>query len=262
MNYSVILNNLKQFSGSGTYFTLLLICLLYFLFSLKDERRAALLYFPASVLFVYFCPAWCIYIKLRDDGGILYRILWLIPFGVIICFVLIELIYKLPKKARGFSFAVAVLIIMTGGSYVYSNPIVSKAENPYHMPKQVVEICDEIIVEGREVACCFPPEFIQYVRQYTPYVRQPLGRDFQLYGLEIISQYKDIWCLYNDEAVDVDTAAPLLKNLGIQYLVLSQDKGIKGSLADYHFYYAFSVDGYDVYLDNDAYLGIDYVNFS
>ena len=262
MNYSVILDNLKQFSGSGTYFTLLLICLLYFLFSLKGEKRNALLYFPVAVLLVYFCPAWCIYINIRDDGDILYRILWLIPFGVIICFTLIELIYKLPEKTRGFSFAAAVLIIMASGSYVYSNPIVSKAENAYHMPKQVVEICDEIIVEGREVACCFPPEFIQYVRQYTPYVCQPLGRDFQLYGLDESPEYEGIKSLYYDEVVDVDIVAPTLKDFNIQYLVLSQDKKIKGSLADYHFYYAFSVDGYDVYLDNDKYIGIDYVNFT
>ena len=56
------------------------------------------------------------------------------------------------------------VLVMLSGSFIYSNEFFNRAENLYHVPQSVVDICDAIEVEGREVMAVFPAELLQYVR--------------------------------------------------------------------------------------------------
>ena len=69
------------------------------------------------------------------------------------------------------------MVLMISGKLVYSSPLFSRAENTYHIPQVVVDICDAIEVEGREVMAAFPDEFLLYVRQYSPVICMPYGRE-------------------------------------------------------------------------------------
>lgn len=255
MNYSMFSETLKQYSGSGLLFLLFLISVLFLGFKTsKTTEKKITVWYSLFVLAVFFCPVWLIYDRIRDDSGILYRILWLIPMSIIICYALIQAVFLIPKKYRVFGFSAAVLLIMLSGKYVYSNPFFSKAENQYHVPETVVKICDELRVEGREVRVCMPLEFIQYTRQYSPYIVLTYGRDVLLYDDGDSSS--DVHVLFREEVYNAYEIAAELKRTSTPYFVVQKDISFTESMGNYGFYYYDTIDDYDIYLDSEAYLGL------
>ena len=96
--YGNILDNLSSFVGNGFYFVLLLCSILLLLFSMKkSEKKIMLVCYPLFCLLVFFCPIWIVYFIKQKDGEILYRILWLVPIGLIVCFAFVEFIGKINE---------------------------------------------------------------------------------------------------------------------------------------------------------------------
>lgn len=255
----VLLDNLTSYSGSGLLFLLLLVSVIFLFFKEKDKtKRIMLVAFPVLIFAIALCPAWAIYAALRDDAVILYRIFWVVPSVVIIGYAMIEVISMLPAKMRAFSFAGAVAVIIISGKYIYANPFFSKAENVYHLPETVIEICDEIEVPGREVRACFPDELIQYVRQYTAVVLLPYGRGSFMSSSRIINN--DLEYEMSRKIVNTKKLTEELRKTDTHYLIVASDKQFDDSLWKYEFCYVTSIGGYDIYLDNLAYLGLETVN--
>lgn len=253
--YSNILDNLSSFVGNGTYFILFLCSILLLLFSMKtSEKRIMLVCYPLFCLLVFFCPIWLVYFMKQKDGEILYRILWLVPIGTIVCFAFVEFIGKVKGRARHFIFVVAALILVLGGDYIYNNVMFTKSENEYHVPQTVVDICDEIIIPGREIAACFPDEFVNYVRQYTAMVYLPYGRSTFLQGSN--QEHKRIKELVNAEVLDTKKLTEELRESSTPYLIVSADKVFEEDISQYGFKHVMSINGYNVYLDESAYLGL------
>ena len=260
MDISFIFDNLISFSGSGLFFILLLVGVLYLGFSMKKSaEKTMLVWFPSFALLIYFFPAWALFDRLRGDGEILYRVLWLIPMGVIICYTLVQVVYLLPKKLRVVAFALAVLLIMGSGKYIYSNAQYTKATNASHVPGEVKEICDKIVVPGREISACFPIEMVQYVRQYTALIMQIYGRD----ALMLSGYYNvvtEIEPLLDEKIYDSQKIADELRASYTQYFIVSKEKEFTDSFDKYGFELAFETEGYLVYVDETAYLGLDLAN--
>ena len=251
-----MLDNLRGFSGSGFLFILLLASVLFLGFRLKKSaEKTATAWYPLYVLLIFFCPLWIIYLNRAEDGEILYRVLWMIPFAVIICFALVEAVFMMPEKYRVVSFLAAVAVIMISGKYIYSNPYFTKADNQYHVPQEVVDICDDIKVEGREVRACFPIEHIQYVRQYSPYVCLAYGRSVLLGG--VYNDYSNVESYLNDETIDTKGFVAELRRIGTPYLVLARERKMTEQLESYGYNYVKSYGDYNLYLDETAYLGTD-----
>ena len=236
-----ILDNLKDYSGSGLLFILLLISVVFLGFRLKRGAvKTMTVFLPVFVLAIFFCPLWKIYMDIAGDGEILYRLLWMIPSAVIVCYALVEAVHMVPEKFRAVSFAGAVLIVILSGRYIYSSPFFSKAENSYHVPQVVVDICDDIRVEGREVRACFPIEHIQYVRQYTPYVCLSYGRTVLLgHGF---NQYSNVERFLNEEIIDTAGLVEELRRVDNHYLILNSDRKMTEDLAKYGCIYIKSYD--------------------
>ncbi len=250
----IMLDNLRDFSGSGFLFILLLVSIVFLGFRLKRGTVKTLtVYLPIFVLAIFFCPLWNIYTKNAEDGEILYRLLWMIPFAVVVCSALVEAVHMLPERYRAVSFATAVLIIMISGKYIYANPHFSKAENSYHVPQDVVDICDDIRIEGREIRACFPIERIQYVRQYSPYVCLAYGRTVLLgNGYNDYSQVEEF---LDDEVIDTEGLTAELRRVDTPYLILKHDTDMTEKPDKYGFNFVKSYGEYDLYLDENAYLG-------
>ncbi len=254
-NVGSITENLASFTGSGGFFVLLAVSVLYLFFFLKEkEHRPVLVWLPVAVMLVFFCPLWIIYIKKSVDGEILYRILWLIPMGAVICVALTHLISKLGEKLRPVAFAGAVLVLVLAGEYIYKDVGFKKAENIYHIPETVVKLCDEIHVEGREIKACFPKEFVTYVRQYDTMIFLTYGRNSYMPKFEAPS---DLKYLLQQEKIDTSVLAELLRDTHSPYLILASDRVLTEDILNYDFSYVKTIDGYDIYLDNREYIGID-----
>ena len=114
-------------------------------------------------------------------------------------------------------------------------------------------------MEGREIRAAFPDELMVYVRQYTDYVFLPYGREtlFDTFG-----SYNELHSILNEDTIDTKRAVELLRESDTPYLVISSEKKFTESLSYYEFIYVTSYEGYDIYLDNQAYIGLDFVNFT
>ncbi len=255
-----IFENLKSFAGAGLTLTLFFIALVYLMIKLpKGPKKTALVWFSLFSLAIFFCPLWIVYAKFREDAEILYRILWMIPMGAVIVTAMVEFVSSLDSKKETVAVIVMVALIIISGKYVYANRQFKPAENEYHVPQTVVDICDEIIVPGREIRACFPIEMVQYVRQYTALVCQPYGRSTLLYGA-YGENYSVIGKLLEAEVYDAKKLSEELRAADTPYFIVSSDKKFTENMSNYDYYYVTNIDGYDIYLDNNAYIGIDFIN--
>ena len=258
--YKTVNGSFKAFQGNGLIVIFFLVAVLFIAFSRRDRFiKDVFVKFPVYVLIVFFLPIWYVYINFKEDYEILYRILWLLPMGVVICYVFVEVIHKLDEKMRPIAFLAAVLLLVVSGEFMYTSEYFSRAENEYHVPDAVVNICDEIEVEGREIRVIVPDELLSYVRQYSSTVCLPYGRE-TLMGLytDYVEEIKDY---FDAEIIDTPKAVDALRNNDTPYVVVRNDAKFSESLADYGFVYVTSFDDYDMYLDSEAYIGVDYINY-
>ena len=257
--FNAVTSSFSEFQGSGLIFILFLISILFIACGKREKNiKDIFVKYPVYVLIVFFVPIWYVYIYYFSDYEILYRILWLLPIGVTVCYVLIEVIYKLPEKFRTVGFVAAILLLVISVEYTYSNEYFSFAENEYHIPQIVVDICDETEVEGREIRIAVPDELLSYVRQYTNTIWLPYGRE-TLMGLG--SGDSLLRSLLSEPVIDTKAVVEELRHYETPYLIVRDDTKFTESLADYDYVYVTSYDNYDMYMDNDTYYGIDDIDY-
>ena len=259
-SYKTIIENIDSFAGTGGYVVLFCACILFLFVTEKDRvKRALFVYLPLAVLLIFFCPLWVLYFKFSQDAEILYRLLWLIPFGMVIAYALVKLTFMIPGKFKYLSAVAGMVIVALFGSYIYKSPYFSKAENEYHVPDTVVKICKEIEVPGREIRACFPEEFTSYVRQYSATVFLTYGRESYMFG-DVDTLGSEAMALLRAPRVDMEALANILREKDTPYLVIRNDRAFTENPWVYDFCFVTEIDGYDIYLDNRAYIGLDYIN--
>ncbi len=257
--FLAIIDSFRTFQGSGLIVVLTFLALIYLAYSSKNRFvKDTLLKYPIYVLLIFFCPIWYVYVYLFSDHEILYRLLWILPFGVVICYVFTELIFKLQEKIRPVALAVGIVILVISGEYTYGNQYFSRAQNIYHVPDTVVNICNEIEIEGREIRAAFPDELINYVRQYSGAICLPYGRDN---FMDLSAWQDELQVVLRSDVINTEKCAYLLRDTETAYLIVSSEKRFTESLSNYDFVYVTTVDGYDIFLDNNAYIGIDFINY-
>lgn len=253
-----ILQIYHEYVGSGMIGALFLSSVVYLIFGEKAPAKKLVLgIIPLVIVALFACPlfAWVIYLWL--DSEIYYRILWLLPVTIVIAYAGTKLILRMQGAKR----LVAVLgvcgVIIICGDYVYDNPYFTVAENPYHVPDTVVKICDEIRVEGREVRAVFPMEMLQYVRQYTPFVCMPYGREMLVERWNFQSQVYDAYELgWPDGIIHAKNLAEACRNHAVHYIIWDERRAMDGQLEDWNFALKKKIDGYTIYVDEEAYLGL------
>lgn len=255
MKNSLFSENFKAFSGEGLLFVLFIAALLYLALTEKRrDRKLMLVWYPIYALAIFFCPLWMIYDGLREDSEILYRLLWLIPMGIVISKAMIDVIFRFSDKYRPVCFCIAIGIIVLFGKHVYSNYFITKAENKYHVPQTVVEICDKIRTEGREFGVCMPIEFIQSTRQYDAAVVLAYGREVLIDNdVKMLSNVQDY--LFED-VLDTEAICTELRRAYIPYWVVKNNTEFKELPEKYGFELFDRVDEYNIYLDKEAYMGL------
>lgn len=240
-----------KYNGSGMMLNWFLVAWVYLLIcEKKKQNRILFIYAPAVILVLFFNPLFFKVFSKVTEEAIYFRFLWLIPTTTVIGYAVVRLCNTL-QGAKRICFAVIALVLMvSSGKLVYTNPLFSKAENPYHVPQEVVEICDTIKVEGREVMAAFPEEFILYVRQYSPLVCMPYGREVYM------GEYNELHVLMRQEEIVVEELAALAKQYSCHYVILSEDKLLEGDMADYEYEVFGKVGEYVIYRDTSIYLGL------
>ena len=240
---------LKQYSGQGMIITLYFVALTYLWLEEKEKiKRRLLVGLPVGILLMFFCPLVVIFLEKLSEEDVFWRMLWSIPMMSVIAYAGVKLLSKAEGLKRYFAIAVLVAVIMIGGNYLYDNPGFLKAENPEHIPSEVVELCDEIIVDGREVAACFPAEMLMYVTQYTAYIQMPYGREVFLRPDGVI-MWDGLYEIMEDEEVDATVLAEELRKQKCHFVVLRNSTVLTGDLESHNWQKYYESDNYTVYLD-------------
>lgn len=249
--WSEIVALCMDYSGNGLAVGLFFVSFVYLMIAEKEKsKRIILLYTTLATILLFLCPIFAKVIYSLMDDEIYYRILWLIPMSVVIAYAGIHVISRLPKNWMKVSEAVlgCVVIIITG-DYVYDNPFFSAANNRFHVPQTVADVCDEMIIEGREVRAVVPSEMLAYVRQYTANVCMPYGRDLMV---EVWITDNPLYDAMLERPVDCEKIAALAVEQSCHYIVLHESTEQTGDFEENGFHLKNTVDGYRIYLWDGA----------
>lgn len=249
-----------SYMGNGIIIGWYVVSLVYLFLKEKDSaKRIMFLYFPAVLLLFYFNPLFVRLVYGFIGEEIYYRLLWLLPMSVTIAYVIVCIYTSLCGKKQLSFLAVCMVGILLSGKCIYTNPHFSVAENRYHVPQAVVEICDAIRVEGREVTAAFPVELVQYVRQYDATICMPYGREV------LVSQWgtgHPLLDLLSQREISAEEFAYLSKDTEngcvwpCNYIIVPQGTVVKGDLEEYGIVLYDTIAGYDVYHDTSFYIGL------
>lgn len=240
--------------GTGLTVILFLAAELYLFLTEKNKNnRIVFVYVPVGVLLLFFCPFFASVVSCFTEDEIYYRMLWLLPMVPVLAYTGVRLAAGQKGKKRAAVGAAMAVVGMLAGRLVYQSEFFSKAENSYHVPSVVVDLCDAIVVEGREVRAAFPMELLQYVRQYTAYVYMPYGREVLI---DRWNMGDELYDLLLKESLDVELIVQEARARECHYLIFSEKKKLDGDFEDYEYSLFDQIDGYVIYVDDTLYRGL------
>jgi len=254
----------KAYSDKNIYMTLFFCGILYLWITEEDKgKKMIFIYASGCILFLFFFPlSTYVLIHTVFDQETYYRILWFLPVSIVVAYSAIRIISRQEKKSRKIVLALlACVILAAGGDYTYDNPTYEKAANLYHIPQQVVDICEAIKPNEENtygwVCAVVPQEMISYVRQYDSTIHLPYGR-------EVLIERWNLWNpMYQTMEADIIYAKTLAKQAredDCQYIILHQDKVFDEDIQQYNFQLVDNIDGYNIYWDAENPMGVTYID--
>ena len=241
--FGTIMSVIKSYMGTGFVTVIFLLCLAYLVFTEKDRvKRCAFIYMPLVVIVVFLCPlTYFIYAKVEEVTY--YRLLWLIPVTPVIAYAAVSYLSSIkPGKKKTLTAIALALFIAFSGKLMYSSVHMVRAENLSHMPQAVIDICDALHVEGREVRAAVPEELMQFIRQYDPCICLDFGRQ---YLMDIYADEND----FRDALIAKEKDPVLIGTLGTQrevhYIIVRQGEEFEEIPVNYEEY--MRIDGFVIY---------------
>ena len=241
---------LKLYAGTGFFVGLFLAALIYLAICEKEMHKKILLVFVPEVLFVIFMLpiSRIVFVAVMDDGETYYRILWMIPMGVVIAYAAC----KLFAEHRRVGLIISTIVVIASGSLVYNSSNVTKAENAYHLPQTAIDIVDAIYPEGStgKERVAFPASLVHYVRQYNTNILMPYGREM------VVSQWNYYNAVYEAmekaETISCEDLLTATRETKCRYIVLHETRAIDGDLTEYGLKLVDTIDGYQIFYDSSV----------
>ncbi len=241
----VIFKNYMGFHQHRYLAFLYLGILLYLWFAEEDRhRRAVFVYAPTLLLVMFFCPLFRkLFVRLLDDSETYYRLLWLLQMSLVSAYGVI----RLCAAHRRIGTALACLLILFGGDYVYDSEHISKAENAYHLPQETVDIAEMIEPPEGRITALVPADLIYYIRQYSSNIELPYGREM------LISRWAYHHPMYEAmeeaEVIETETFVELAREYPCAYIILKEDRETTEPLTAYGYEVYGQVDEFVIYRD-------------
>ena len=234
---------IKSYMGTGLITVIFLLCLTYLCFFEKDRvKRCVFVYMPVVVIIVFLCPLTYMFYAKVSEAVTYYRLIWLIPVTPVIAYASVLFMSGLKGKDRNIAVAVIACFIALSGKLMYTDTYMVRAQNIYHMPQAVVDICEALHVEGREVRAALPDELMQFVRQYDPCICLAYGREYNM-GMYIKAD--DLRAAMMDENRDPYLIGTLATEREVHYIVVRAGEEFEELPVNYEEY--LRVDGFIIY---------------
>ena len=244
---------LKLYGGNGVLLLLLVASSIYLVVTEKSIKKKIMLgIIPLLILVGFLLPITkIVYVAAFDEGSdTYYRLLWLIPTYVTIAFAACKLIFSFKKSMyQRIALVVTLAFIAVTGSLVYANNNVKVAENLYHIPQHVIDICDRIAPEDGEprVRAAFPSELVHFVRQYDTNILLPFGREMVVTQWDYYNPVYEV--MEKPEVIDAKALLEATRETKCSYIILAEDRKIDGDLLDMGLELVENLHGYNIYLD-------------
>ena len=247
---------LKLYGGNGMLLLMFIAASIYIIAAEKDIKKKIILgILPLVILAGFLLPVTkIVYVAVFDDGSdTYYRLLWIIPMYAVIAYGACKALIRMKRASvRRGSFALMIVIIAVTGSFVYGNQYMSVAENLYHIPQNVIDICDVITPEEGEprVRAAFPSELVHFVRQYDTNILLPFGREMVVTQWDYYNQVYEV--MEKPEVIDALKLIEATRQSNCQYIILSKDRRIDKNLTTLGLKLVETVDNYYIYEDPEV----------
>ena len=243
-----ILEIFQGFTGSGFLTILYLLTLLYLWTSEKNPTFRAIFVYGASIIqLLFFVPLFFYGYQLLDEGTY-YRILWVLPMTITIAYASVKILSGYPWG----SMIVGIVLVAVCGQYVYTNAFITPAQNVYHIPQEVIEVCDMIMPREDEerVTGVFPDDLIHFVRQYSTEIKMAYGRDYLapdwIYGDHPLRK------VMNQEEIRISELVRLATEHKCQYIIVERDKEFVGNFEKLMVFKIGKTQNYDIYRNHQV----------
>lgn len=209
----------------------------------KDNKNY-LVYYSGIILLLFFNPIFYIAFSKIITENTYYRVLWLVPLGIVIAYFATIMISKIDKKVYKAIFAIFFIgIIIYSGKIVYSGKTFQKVDNPYKLSDEILQIVD-VINENTEEnkKAMISTDLVGYIRQVDASIKLAYGRrpygNYEYY-FPIIKYY---------DSGDVKTLIDLCKEQDVNIIVY--DNSISLTISPSYFGYELcgQTEHYDIYV--------------
>ena len=248
--------SLKLYGGNGAILLLFLASAIYLVVTEESVKKKIMLgIIPLLILAGFLLPfTKIVYVAAFDDGSdTYYRLLWLIPMYVVIAYALCKLIYSLKNSVyQRIGIVVAVAVIAVSGSLVYASQHVTVAENLYHIPQSVIDICDVLAPAEDEprVRAAFPSELVHFVRQYDTDILMPYGREMVVTQWDYYTPVYEV--MEKPEIIDAKAFLEATRETKCTYIVLHENRKIDENLENLGLKLVTNLHEYNIYLDPEV----------
>ena len=246
---------LKDYNSLSLYFILFIAALIYLFIAEKDKvKRMLFIAIPIALIAVFLFPltAW-FSMHFMLDQEIYYRQLWLIPYGAVVCYALIHALQRFSKSWQRITIIAAFAAsLFVGSGKLYLNGQYSRAENLYHLPQDVIDVCNIIMSQDGVVAqeyapnSALPGSMVEFNRQYTTVFHTPYGREAIVARWNYDTPFLDL--LSSADPVSAEELCTMAAADCIECFVIEKDKTLIGDPADYGYPKAGESGRYIVYM--------------
>lgn len=228
---NVIKLSYERFIGSGFYFGLFLLLLIYIIIRNKKEDKYIKTFFslyPFLIIIVIVNPLFYYIVTKFIDVDVYWRSFWCLPLGITIAYGFTKIIKDIKKDTiRKIEFIAIVVVIALSGKFIYTNEFFSKANNYYKVPEMALEIILEISNDEEErKKVAGPEEIMVYMRQIDGTVQT---EDYRSVGYD----YSEELIISKIENGKVSVFAEECIRAGCNYVVIENDVVIDEKIENY-----------------------------
>ena len=176
----LILNAFEYFIGTGLYFLLFGISILFVLFNKKVSKKVKIVFgfFSIIVLIMNFNPIFAkIYVKIQGDTTY-WRVYWMFPFAISIAYMFTYIIFSARGKVnKAILIFIICALIIESGNFVYTSDNFQKVNNYYKIDDEVFDIVNYVSNDNCDYKKLAGPEdFEVYTRQIDGTIFLTTGR--------------------------------------------------------------------------------------
>ena len=246
---------LKLYFGNPLLAILLVASAIYIIVTEKDWKKKILLgILPIVILAGFLFPVTkIVYVAAFDESDTYYRVLWLVPMYMVIGYAVCKLVFSFGSKMKQrIALVVALVVVVLSGHLVYLNQYMSVAQNLYHIPQHVIDICDVIApADGEDrVRAAFPSELVHFVRQYDTDILMPYGREMVVTQWDYYNPVYEV--MEKPEVIDAEELLDATRQTSCRYIVLAKDRKINKNLTTLGLKLIETIDNYYIYEDPEV----------